>query len=91
MTESKFMKKMREALQNVKDGKYVLHMSATMSCDRSCEDAVGPLYYFRPSERRPGPYRKQRQVMAIIDIADDGTLAGVELVENMPPPFEGKA
>lgn len=26
------------------------------------------------------------QFMAIIDIADDGTLAGVELIDRMPPP-----
>ena len=34
----------------------------------------------------PPPYTKQREVRAIIDIADDGTLAGVELIDGMPPP-----
>lgn len=45
------------------------------------------LYYFAPANARPTPYRTtQRRVEAIIDIADDGTLAGVELIDNMPPP-----
>jgi hypothetical protein len=38
-----------------------------------------------------GPYRRQREVRAIIDIADDGTLAGVELIDRMPPPPSKKA
>ncbi len=41
-------------------------------------------YYFAPKVR-PKPYR-QRMVRAIIDIAEDGTLAGVELIDDMPPP-----
>ena len=53
--------------------------------DKAVED-VGHLYYFAPSNRAPGPYRRQRHVTAIVDIADDGTLAGVELIDNMPPP-----
>lgn len=44
------------------------------------------LYYFAPLERAPGPYVTQRHVRAIIDIAADGTLAGVELIDDMPPP-----
>jgi hypothetical protein len=52
----------------------------------TCEDSeAGPLYYFAPSARAPGPYLTQRHVTAIIDIASDGTLAGVELIDNMPP------
>lgn len=43
------------------------------------------LYYFGCGDRRPPPYLKQREVRAIIDIADDGTLAGVELIDDMPP------
>ena len=46
----------------------------------------GHLYYFGPLNRAPGPYRTQRVVSAIIHIADDGTLAGVELIYDMPPP-----
>ena len=44
----------------------------------------GPLYYFAPPTRTPGRLA-QRHVQAIIDIAPDGTLAGVELIDNMPP------
>lgn len=47
---------------------------------------VGHLYYFAPTNRAPGPYLTQRRVAAIIDIASDGTLAGVELIDDMPPP-----
>lgn len=43
-------------------------------------------YYFAPSTRVKPPYHEQREVTAIIDIAADGTLAGVELVFDMPPP-----
>ena len=44
-------------------------------------------YYFAPADRRPPPYLTQRHVTAILDIADDGTLAGVELVlGDLPPP-----
>lgn len=51
--------------------------------------ADGPAYYFAPTDRRPRPYRKQVRVTAILDIADDGTLAGVELVlGDLPPPPE---
>lgn len=57
--------------------------SATFTCDDS---EVGPLYYFKVTDRAPGPYKKQLRVEAIIDVADDGTLAGVELIEYMPPP-----
>jgi hypothetical protein len=47
------------------------------------------LYYFAPTNRRPPPYKTQRRVVGIIDIADDGTLAGVELIDEMPPPPTG--
>lgn len=47
---------------------------------------AGRAYYFAPSERTPGPYRTQKRVTAILDIADDGTLAGVELVMDQLPP-----
>lgn len=43
------------------------------------------LYYFAPASRAPPPYTTQRRVTAIIDIAEDGTLAGVELIDDMPP------
>lgn len=48
------------------------------------------LYYFRLANAAPGPYRTQRRVEAIIDIAEDGTLAGVEFIgDGMPPPPTG--
>lgn len=45
-----------------------------------------PSYYFAPVDRAPGPYTRQREVRAVIDIAEDGTLAGIELIDDMPPP-----
>lgn len=49
------------------------------------------LYYFAPANRAAPPYLKQIHVQAIIDIASDGTLAGVELIDDMPPPPTGPA
>jgi hypothetical protein len=46
----------------------------------------GHLYYFALADRAPPPYRQQKHVQAILDIAEDGTLAGVELIDDMPPP-----
>ncbi len=57
---------------------------ATWTCES--DNVAGHLYYFAPANAAPGPYRKQIEVTAIIDIADDGTLAGVELIDDMPPP-----
>lgn len=62
------------------------HRPAYWTHDDKAVDDVGHLYYFAPANRRLPPYTTQRHVSAIIDIADDGTLAGVELIENMPPP-----
>lgn len=47
---------------------------------------AGKVYYFAPTERAAGPYRKQERATAILDIAHDGTLAGVELVTGPLPP-----
>ena len=55
----------------------------------TCEEDehAGPLYYFAPTNSAPPPYLEQRHVTAIIDVASDGTLAGVELVMgDLPPP-----
>ncbi len=49
------------------------------------DSPAGPLYYFAPPTRAPGPYLTQRIVDAVIDIAADGTLAGIELIDRMPP------
>jgi hypothetical protein len=48
-------------------------------------DAAAGAYYFAPSERTAGPYKEQRHVTAILDVAPDGTLAGVELVMGELP------
>jgi hypothetical protein len=60
----------------------------------TCEegnDVSGPLYYFAPTIRRPPPYKVQREVTTILDLADDGTLAGVELIMgDLPPPPKEK-
>ena len=52
---------------------------------------AGHLYYFGIAEDvvTKSPYTNQREVRAIIDIAADGTLAGVELIFDMPPPPSG--
>ena len=63
--------------------KYLERREAYWTCETS-EGAA--LYYFAPMERRAPPYRTQREVRAILDIADDGTLAGVELIDDAPPP-----
>lgn len=57
--------------------------------DKAAKEGIGHLYYFAPSNRAKPPYTTQRHVPAIIDIADDGTLAGVELFDDMPPPPTG--
>jgi len=44
-------------------------------------------YYFGPLHPTAPPYLHQRHVEAILDVASDGTLAGVELVfGDLPPP-----
>lgn len=44
-------------------------------------------YYFFPADRAAPPYRTQQRVTAVLDIALDGTLAGIELVgDNLPDP-----
>ncbi len=50
-------------------------------------DPRAEAYYFAPLQRTPPPYKVQRHVTAILDIASDDTLAGVELViGDLPPP-----
>jgi hypothetical protein len=59
---------------------------ATFTFDEQAyRDGLGCLYYFAPLTTAPGPYRSQRHVTAVIDIASDGTLAGIELTDDMPP------
>lgn len=59
-----------------------MHAKVTHSLNKT----AGHLYYVEIAGRRPPPYKQQRVVTAIIDIADDGTLAGIELIDDMPPP-----
>jgi len=50
-------------------------------------DPIVNAYYFAPSSRTKPPYLKQVRVEAILDVAKDGTLAGVEIIDpNAPPP-----
>lgn len=58
--------------------------SANFTYDPECH-----CYYFEPSKRTPSPYLKQIHVEAIIDVAEDGTLGGVEIIdEKMPKPLD---
>ncbi len=42
-------------------------------------------YYLGLGDRRDPPYLKQIHVEAILDVADDGTLAGVEIIDTRAP------
>lgn len=61
---------------------------AYWTCDGSQADVVGHLYYFAPVDRSPTPIAEQHEVRALVDICGDGSLGGVELVYDMPPPPE---
>lgn len=51
------------------------------------DDQYGAMYYFSPVGRTRPPYLKQIVTKAIIDVASDGTLAGVDLdLGDIPPP-----
>jgi hypothetical protein len=54
--------------------------------DGAAKLGLGHFYYFAPAGATAPPYKTQRHVSAIVDIAFDGTLAGVELIEDMPAP-----
>lgn len=53
-------------------------------------DEIAGAYSFTPTKRRPPPYYKQIHVEAILDIAEDGTLAGVEILDGRFPPVVDK-
>jgi hypothetical protein len=61
-------------------------MKRTIGATVTVNDDYGYLYYVALDGRRPPPFLTQRHVQAILDIADDGTLAGIELIDDMPPP-----
>jgi hypothetical protein len=50
-------------------------------------DKEAQAYYFAPTDRTPPPYRTQKHVTAILDIAADGTLAGIELIQMGAEPL----
>lgn len=66
------------------DQKALERRPATFTVDQ--DEVAGNLYYFALTDAAKPPYRTQRHVNAILDIAEDGTLAGVELIDDMPPP-----
>lgn len=73
------------ALSNIRagDGAGLIEHPATFTHD----GAHGHAYYFAPTPPAPPPYLKQVHVDAIVDLAADGTLAGVELIiDDIPPP-----
>jgi uncharacterized protein YuzE len=43
-------------------------------------DGEAEAYYFAPTDAAKPPYLTQRRVVGVIDIAKDGTLAGIELI-----------
>lgn len=57
---------------------------ATVEYDHS--NIAGHIYYVKLADAKPPPYLVQRRVEAILDIAEDGTLAGIDLIDDMPPP-----
>ena len=67
-----------------KDSMMLTKLAAYWTCDEDEEGGVA--YYFAPVQRAAPPYRKQVRVEAIIDIAEDGTLAGVEIIDDRAPP-----
>lgn len=64
-------------------------IAATIS--HTDDEHCGNMYYVKVKGRMPPPYLTQRRVTAIVDIASDGTLAGIELVDDMPPPHADAA
>lgn len=66
------------------DKKPLDRFTATYTVDLGAHGVHGPLYYIALDGREQGPYLRQKHVSAILDIAADGTLAGIELIDNMP-------
>lgn len=52
----------------------------------TCHLEHGPLWYIKLAEADAPPYFTQREVRAVLDIDQNGKLAGVELIEDMPSP-----
>ncbi len=64
----------------------IVEGEASFRCET--DEHAGNLYSIHFEHSAEPPYTKQRRVEAIIDISDDGKLAAVELIDNMPPPPE---
>lgn len=68
------------------------HMLIEQAATFTHDGEVCDCYYFAPANRTEPPYLKQVHADAILDIASDGTLAGVELIlDGVPPPPQHKA
>lgn len=48
-------------------------------------DSHGGAWYVRIEPRTKPPYRRQIHVEAIIDVAEDGTMAGIEIIDHRAP------
>ena len=53
------------------------------------DEHAGHLYYLAPVTEYYKPSVRQIEVRAIIDITEDGTFNGVELIDNTPEPPDG--
>lgn len=47
-------------------------------------------YYFAPADRADPPYLSQVSVTAVVDVATDGTLGGVEIIGLEVPPLQNQ-
>lgn len=52
-----------------------------------CFDQDAGAWYVALDERARPPYLHQREVNAILDIDDNGRLAGIEILEPILPPL----
>lgn len=42
-------------------------------------------WYFALGNRKPGPYLRNKQVTALVDMDNEGNIAGLELLDRTPP------
>lgn len=82
----RLIKSMQEVTRIIRGEQKTLrvHGPAIWSYDYEAE-----AWYVRIEPRRKPPYIRQIHVEAIIDVADDGSLAGIEIIDDKcPPPFD---
>jgi uncharacterized protein YuzE len=60
-----------------KDEAYISKGTAVWTC---AETSCGPMWYIKLNERCAPPYIRQVEVTAILDVAEDGTIAGIEVL-----------